>query len=295
MRKRNTAGKLNLPLVIPSTLIFMFATVNVIGLWIHMYTTFVVNADNPEAYLDLIRSPQKTIIQTGQVGAILLADALMVYRTFILWNRNIYVIITPCLTFIATFTSAVLFIELQQQVDLETSVFAKALTEWTAAFLLSSLATTVHSTTLIAYKLMNTQLGLRQDGVSTAGSRAALSHRIARIIVESAALCSLNHILYVILYETKNQVESTPSFLEASIASITCSLITVRSEEAINHLQTLPTSIGNYPSTASAKLLPLRKCSVGEVVDIRPSEADVKVYDIRPMEVNVGDPSGGQV
>jgi len=98
MRKRNTAGKLNLPLIIPSILIFMFATVasfmlfvchttcwrhcsfqNVVGLWIHMYTTFVVNADDPEAYLDLIRSPPKMIIQTGQVGAIILADALMVW------------------------------------------------------------------------------------------------------------------------------------------------------------------------------------------------------------------------
>jgi len=74
------------------------------------------------------------------------------------------------------------------------------------------------------------------------------------------------------------------------LASITCSLITVRSDEAINHLQTLPTSVGNYPSMTSAKLLPLRKCFDGEVVDIRPLEVDVKIFDIRPMEVNVGDP-----
>jgi hypothetical protein len=31
--------------------------------------------------------------------------------------------------------------------------------------------------------------------------------------VESAAIYSLNHFLYAVLYEVKNQVESTPSFL----------------------------------------------------------------------------------
>jgi hypothetical protein len=87
-----------------------------------MHTTFVINIKDPEAYLDLIRSPAKTVIQTGQVGAILLADALVVrllhlihvaylnnltskvYRTFVLWNHDIYVIILPCLTYVATFS-----------------------------------------------------------------------------------------------------------------------------------------------------------------------------------------------
>jgi hypothetical protein len=82
---------------------------------------------------------------------------------------------------------------------------------------------------------------------------------------------------------------------EASLASITYSLISVRSEEAINHLQTCSMSIGNYPSIASAKLLPLRKCSDEEVIDICSLKVDVKVFDIRPMEVSVGDLSAGKV
>jgi hypothetical protein len=51
---------------------------NVIGIWVNTHAAFVVNAKDPEAYLDLIRTPAKTIIQTGQIGAILLADALVV-------------------------------------------------------------------------------------------------------------------------------------------------------------------------------------------------------------------------
>jgi len=79
----------------------------------------VVNGADPMAYLSLIRSPAKTIVQTGQIGAIVLADALVVgsfslhpsvknlsnlqvYRTLVVWNYNIYVIVVPCLTFVAT-------------------------------------------------------------------------------------------------------------------------------------------------------------------------------------------------
>jgi len=277
VRKRRSTGKLNLPLAIPSVLIFIFATVNVMGLWFHIYTTFVVNAADPLAYLNLIRSPAKTVIQTGQVGAIILADALVVYRTLVVWNYNIYVIVIPCLTFVATLTSGVSFVKLQHHTDMETSVFAKAVTQWTVAFLLSSFATSVYSTGLIAYKLMSTQIKLRQHGVSTSGS---LSRRIMRIIVESAALYSLNHLLYAILYEVKTQVESTPSFLEASLASITCSLIIVRSEEAFNQPQTFPTSVGSYPALPSAP--DIEKCSKNQ---------DGKVFALRSMQVNIVDVS----
>src|SRR5882762_8307109 len=86
-----------------------------------------------------------------------------VYRTFVLWNYDIYVIIIPCLTFVATLSafqrliggeyviiislaSAISFVKLQHHTNVRTSIFTKAVTEWTVAFLLSSFATTVYST-----------------------------------------------------------------------------------------------------------------------------------------------------
>jgi len=44
LRKRRATGKINLPFVLPSILIFILATVNVIGLWINIHAAFVVNA-----------------------------------------------------------------------------------------------------------------------------------------------------------------------------------------------------------------------------------------------------------
>lgn len=275
VRKRRHTGNTNMLLVIPSGLIFIFATLNVMGIWINAYRAFIVNAKNTEAYLDLIAQPAKTIIQTGQVGAIILADALMVYRTFVVWNSNKYVVVIPCLTFVATFISGVSFVRLEHHTNVDTSIFAKGVTEWTVAFLLSSFATTVYSTGLITYKLISTQIQLRRHGVSTGGG---FTHRITRIIVESAALYSLNHLLYAVLYEVKSQVENTPSYLEASLASITCSLIIVRAEEVIKHSQTLPTSDASYPAVPSPKPLVIGKYSIKE---------DGKIFALRSMGVNV--------
>ena len=59
------------------------------------------------------------------------------------------------------------------------------------------------------FKLVRTRRELSQHGVR--GS--SVSRRVGRILVESAALYSLNHLLYAVLYEVKSQIEITPSFL----------------------------------------------------------------------------------
>lgn len=63
---------------------------------------------------------------------------------------------------------------------------------------------------VIVFKLWKSQIELQKYGVAT---NSSLTHRITRILVESAALYSMNHLLYVILYEVKNQVEITTGYL----------------------------------------------------------------------------------
>lgn len=205
----------------------------------------------PLAYLDLISTSAKTVIQTGQLGAILLADILMIYRTFVLWDGNFFVVVLPSLTFAATFSklvflchcstqiilaaSGVAFVHLQHTSAVNRSIFSTSVTQWTVAFLFCSFVTTLYSagnisiffnrssstltstlTAFITYRLWNAQRRLREDGLSLS---VGFSRRVTRIIVESAAIYSLNHLLYIILYEIKTNVEAFPSFF-VSHASI---------------------------------------------------------------------------
>jgi hypothetical protein len=56
---------------------------------------FVVYGKDPEVFLGLITSTPKTIIQTGQLGAIILADALVVQSFLVQPNVIISIIYTP--------------------------------------------------------------------------------------------------------------------------------------------------------------------------------------------------------
>jgi len=252
VRRKRVSGKYNLPLVIPSVLIFTLATVNIIGLWYNAYLAFVVNGDDVLEYLGLIRTSPKTVFQVGEIGAIVLADALMVYRTWVIWNHNIYIIVIPSLTFVVTVISGVYFVNLQHHTSVQTSVFATTITQWTITFLLCSFFTTVYATGVIVFKLWRNQIAMQNCGVST---NSSVFNRITKIIVESAALYSMNHLLYVILYEVQDQVEITTAYLEANMATISCSLILIRSEVAFTHdsnskaVSSLPTIDYHIPST----------------------------------------------
>ena len=87
---------------------------------------------------------------------------------------------------------------------------------------------------------------LQKSGVISTGS--SLFQRMTRVLVESAALYSLNHLLYIILYEVQSQVEITTGYLvslrERSIDVFRIHNLNMRtgSEHSDHHLQ-----LNNYP------------------------------------------------
>jgi hypothetical protein len=62
----------------------------------------------------------------------------------------------------------------------------------------------------------------------------SLTRRVTRIFVESAAMYSINNLLYSVLYALKQQPESWFSSMDAVCASITFSLIIIRVESVVN-------------------------------------------------------------
>ncbi|KAF7970224.1 hypothetical protein HWV62_24758 [Athelia sp. TMB] len=244
LRKRWSTGQVSWVLVVPSTLIFLFASVNVLALWVNFYWAILVSPEGAHYWLALVANPCKTAYQTGQEGAIMLADILIVYRAYILWGGSLYVIIVPCITFLATFVSGVMFVHLEHTLPPSTtSIFDGAITAWTISFLLCSFATTLYCTGLIAYKLWITDKRVRVNGVLSGPS---VGHRVMIILIESAAIYSTMHLLYAILYLVKSNIETTPSYLEASVASITCSMIITRCEGVFRGDTTSPRSFPNF-------------------------------------------------
>jgi len=246
LKKRKYNENLNLPIFLASPILFFFSTLHVIGVWVRTYKAFVSYPQGPLVYWGLITSPEKTVTQVGQVGAVILADLMTVYRTLMIWNLKYRIIIVPTVTFIATIVGAAGFITAQHRVNVHTSIFSTTVTQWTEAWLACSLVTTGICTIAIIYKLLSVQRKLGQSAAYS--SSRSLTTRVLWIFVESAALYTINNLLYAVLYSVKISEEAWFSGLDAPVASITFSLIIVRVESAVN---APPTRISRTRHTAT--------------------------------------------
>lgn len=233
LRRAKTRDTVNYPLFISAPFLFLFATLHVLGTWLRAYRGFVVYAPGPEAYWALITTPEKTLGQAGQIAGVALADGMTVYRCWAIWDRRWAVVLVPLLTLIATFVSSVVFVTIQHQVNVQTSIFSKTVTQWTEAWLASSLITTGICTLLITWKLVRVQTSLRESGAHLGAGKRTVTSRVVVILIESAAIYSLNNLLYCVLYAMNSVPETWFSGMESTVASITFSLIIIRVDQAI--------------------------------------------------------------
>jgi len=233
LRKKKDNQTLNIPIFIAAPILFLLSTIHLLGVMVRTYKAFVTYPEGPMAYWGLLTTPEKTVTQAALVPAIILGDLMAVYRTLMIWAMDFRIIIIPSLTLIATIVSGIGLIVVQHQVNVHTSLFATDVARWIQIWLACSLVTTCYCTAAIMYELISLQLTLNGEGPIYSSSRSLVS-RALRILIESAALYSLNNLLYIVLYSTDSLAEAWLSGLDAPIASTTFSLIIVRLELAVN-------------------------------------------------------------
>ncbi|KZV93875.1 hypothetical protein EXIGLDRAFT_716625 [Exidia glandulosa HHB12029] len=240
LRKRRVHDRVNTPLVVVAPLIFFFESLHMFGVWARAFIGFVTFPEGPDASWALITTTEKTLTQVGQLGAVTLGDAMMVYRAWLVWERRTSVVVLPALTFIATVVSGIAFVTVQHRVNVHTSIFQATVTRWTESWLASSLCTTGICTGLIVFKLGLVQYQLRDPSnpgslpstqtTAVSASTRGLTSRVMRIVVESAAMYSVVNLLYCVLYAAALNPEAWFSTMDAPVASISFSLIIIRAE-----------------------------------------------------------------
>ncbi|KAJ7435903.1 hypothetical protein B0H11DRAFT_2112144 [Mycena galericulata] len=118
------------------------------------------------------------------------ADAFIIFRTFIVWNRNWFAIIIPSLLYVANFGSSIwLIISLKDFDPAGESVFQHMLIKSTNVFISLSLATNLLCTGLISFRIFYTYRQI-SSLLSSSGSPSN-SIRIISILVESATMYTL--------------------------------------------------------------------------------------------------------
>ncbi|KAJ7473142.1 hypothetical protein B0H11DRAFT_2236679 [Mycena galericulata] len=166
---------------------------------------------------------------------ILMGDALIIYRLFIVWSRNKYVIVLPILTLIGLMITGALTVQNTSHVD--NIADDKALTPG----LIFTLVTNIYSTGLISWKIRQITKGA--SPINGNNLRDFVS-----IIIESSALYSAWTIFYIISHQVNADVQFVALIALPPVAGIANALIQAR----IGMGQTIQQIHLSLPATSSS-------------------------------------------
>ncbi|KAJ7772234.1 hypothetical protein B0H16DRAFT_1512743 [Mycena metata] len=195
-------------------LLFMSVTANwAVTVW-HNVAGFIVFKSGtaaPEFFND--SSQITSLVQNIFVAiSIVLGDTMIIYRLWIVWFRNKYVVILPTLSLIGLFITTVLSVQTASHVNNLAEIVGLTPT------LVFTLFTNVYSTAFIAYKLWT----IIKESSSVGGNQLL---NFLSISVESAALYSAWGIFYIVTHQINSDVQIVALMPVPAVAGIANALI----------------------------------------------------------------------
>ncbi|KAH9484908.1 hypothetical protein JR316_0001810 [Psilocybe cubensis] len=188
MLRRNLSSVITAVFVASIVINFLLITLHIVVDLTRAFTAFTANLSvggAAEAYYANVNTHLNITKNAAYCSATLLADALLVYRTFIVWGRNYLVVILPVLLFILDFAMSVWFTWSVNEAHPGSSVLVSTVFARSKYFFVATLALNLLCTVLIAYKIWKVQSQVVPYVSGPSRGANALS-----IILESAAIYS---------------------------------------------------------------------------------------------------------
>ncbi|KAH9934353.1 uncharacterized protein B0H18DRAFT_556634 [Fomitopsis serialis] len=162
------------------------------------------------------------VVKTGfLMTSLVIGDAMVIYRLWIIWNRRLSIVIFPLCT-LAGLTACGVGITYQfTQYYPGENVFVSQAGRWITSDCAFTLCTNVYSTTLIAYRVWNSQRHVKAYTGANVLSMLAT-------FVESAALYTSWTTFFFISYQTHSNLQFTAVDTWAEMSGISFMLINVR-------------------------------------------------------------------
>ncbi|KAJ7642339.1 hypothetical protein DFH06DRAFT_1477531 [Mycena polygramma] len=214
LRRKKMNGAKSMYLITTTALMFILITARCI---IDTYRC-VIAFDNPDVDFGPPNSTLGLITDACWALVTPVADIFLVFRTFIVWNRNWYIVILPMLLCLANFGTGILVLLAVVEVgDENSAIYSKV--DTLNAYISLSLSTNVICTGLISFKII--QIYRQVSWMVTSNSGRTDSMRILSIIVESAAIYTLLLIATLI----SDHVASFVTFVLIDCSSPTIGLV----------------------------------------------------------------------
>ncbi|KIK43829.1 hypothetical protein CY34DRAFT_803335 [Suillus luteus UH-Slu-Lm8-n1] len=172
----------------------------------------------------------------------LLGDLLLLYRCWLVWGKNYYVIILPLLTALAGFGCILPIPSLVLSINPTSPVPPTEIVPLTTAGYALPLCTNIMVTGLIAVRLWYiSRVPIIDEYGKPAILKIAAGGRPMMLVIESGALYMITQLIFVVLVAMQNSAEAVLSYAGTQIYGIASTLIIIRVGLGISS-ETVPTT-----------------------------------------------------
>jgi len=210
---------------------------------IDAYVTFLHAPGGPILYFANFANFKYLFKNAVWIAEGTLSDFIMVYRAYVVWGHNPYVVALPFLFTVAAGVSGYIVTWQFSELTLGENIFTSLAGRWIITCFSLTVATNVSCFCLIAYKVWNS------TRVQTTNSRfygSSLMH-VVIVIIESAGVWVAFSITTLVLYVAQSNAQFITLEMLSPIGGIVFALIIVRI--ALGAENNLPTTYGQGSST----------------------------------------------
>ncbi|KZT64356.1 hypothetical protein DAEQUDRAFT_769764 [Daedalea quercina L-15889] len=231
--RRPSGNPLRRNMLFVSFLMFGIATTHVATNFSRIILAFINNADapgGPAAFFDEMSNFTQMFGSTLYVAQTLLGDAMVLYRSYLVWGKKLWVIAFPFILLLGSTATGVGILYSFDKVDPEASIFVVQLGHWITAFFSMTFATNVICTALVAYRIWainRTHLFFRYQDLRP----------VMVLIVESGALYSATLLALLILYNVGSWFQYVVLDAVSSIVGIVFSVIMLRIATGVSNAE----------------------------------------------------------
>ncbi|KAG1848098.1 hypothetical protein DFJ58DRAFT_476131 [Suillus subalutaceus] len=212
------------PIVVVATLLLLLSTAHMVATIIRLEDGFVKYRDTypggPVAFFADVSQGLYVIKHALYVLQTLLADGVVVYRCYVVW-QSVRVIILPSMLWCGVAVTGVYGVWNGSQYD---SVFVPELMTWILGFFISTIAANALSSGLMAYRIWAIEHSITTVRASTQGTMMP----IARVLIDAAVLYSVALLITLICFICSNNGEYVMLDLVMPIISIAFYMVLIR-------------------------------------------------------------------
>ncbi|KAJ7106634.1 hypothetical protein C8R44DRAFT_885908 [Mycena epipterygia] len=205
-------------IAISNMAIFVTCTVHWIITVERLFLAFLGSARDPlQFYLRLTLVVNNSLV----IAAVLIGDAVIIHRLWIIWNRDLRVVFVPVLSWLGILTCGIEIAYIFTQSTITNNSMSTADGAWITANWALNTLTNIYCTTFIAWRIWKTSR-------AEAEVRGGLLMPVLGILIESAAIWTTWEIFYAATFWTGSMLQFIVSDLTPSIIGLVNLLIYLR-------------------------------------------------------------------